>query len=76
MNTENILRQVKATLDRLAETLIPPGSALSPMLVKVILYILVFVAFPLLVVVSLPYGLGLILLVGFIALLIFGIPNF
>lgn len=60
----------------MAETLIPEGSYLSPMPVKLALYVLVFVGLPLLILVSLPYGVGLVLLAGVIGLLIFGLPNF
>ena len=56
MNFELIIARIKQGIDVIANTLIPPGSALSPFLVKAILYILVFVALPLLVLVSLPYG--------------------
>lgn len=71
-----MLKQIKRAIDRVAETLIPEGSYLSAMPVKLALYVLVFLGLPLLILVSLPYGVGLLALIGVIALLIFGIPNF
>lgn len=75
MNLTALLSRVKAGIDRLAETLIPPGSFLTPTVVKLGLYVLVFVGLPLLILVSLPYGVGLILLIAVVLLVILGLPG-
>jgi hypothetical protein len=75
MNLSDILLRVKLGVDRLAEMLIPPGSALSTGLLKAGLYVLVFVGLPLLILVSLPYGVGIILLIAVVLLFIFGLPG-
>jgi len=72
----DVFYAIKALVDGLADMLIQEGDPLSNRLLRLGLYVLVFVGLPLVVLVSLPYGLGLIVLIGFIALLIFGIPNF
>lgn len=76
MDITAFFARIKAGIDRLAVTLIPPGSYLSPTVVKLGLYVLVFVGLPLLILVSLPYGVGIILLVAVVLLFIFfGLPG-
>ena len=72
MDFELIFYRIKYGVDQFADVLISAGSPLSPTLVRFALYVLVFVAHPLLILVSLPWGLGIFFLVAVAEFLICG----